>query len=167
MREIEQYKAELESRYESRLNQFQHLNESLDASGVIDSHEAELDKLRTAQVFIKRKYTWSNNMQTDTSSSIYKHVSNQCLGGTMGLVQIWEKKHLYETLNSCCYRCFFAFFPSLITKLKKVSRGTKCRTTICNPFFDQFSSRLTQFSRDFLFYLNHVCVSSNSSVLFL
>ena len=58
---------------------------------MIESHEAELDKLRTTQVFIKRKYTWSNNMQTDTSWSIYKHVSNQCPGGTMGLVQIWEK----------------------------------------------------------------------------
>lgn len=166
MREIEQSKAELESRYESRLNQFQHLNESLDASGMIESHEAELDKLRTAQVFIKRKYTWSNNMQTDTSSSIYKHVSNQCLGGTMGLVQIWEK-------NICMKRwtrvvtAVFLFFSEPHYKLENVSRGTKCRTTICNPFFDQFSSRLTQFSRDFLFYLNHVCVSSNSSVLFL
>lgn len=166
MREIEQSKAELESRYESRLNQFQHLNESLDASGMIESHEAELDKLRTTQVFIKRKYTWSNNMQKDTSSSIYKHVSNQCPGGTMGLVQIWEK-------NICMKRwtrvvtAVFCFFPSLITKLENVSRGTKCRTTICNLFFDQFSSKLTQFSRDFLFYLNHVCVSSNSNVSFL
>ena len=166
MREIEQSKAELESRYESRLNQFQHLNESLDASGMIESHEAELDKLRTAQVFIKRKYTWSNNMQTDTSSSIYKHVSNQCLGGTMGLVQIWEK-------NICMKRwtrvvtAVFLFFSEPHYKLENVSRGTKCRTTICNPFFDQFSSRLTQFSRDFLFYLNHVCVSSNSNVSFL
>lgn len=82
MREIEQSKAELESRYESRLNQFQHLNESLDASGMIESHEAELDKLRTAQVFIKRKYTWSNNMQTDTSSSIY-------MFQTSALVEPW------------------------------------------------------------------------------
>lgn len=53
LRNVEESKAELESRYESRLNQLQHLNESLDASGMIESHEAELDKLRTTQV--KRK----------------------------------------------------------------------------------------------------------------
>lgn len=46
-------KAQLESRYESRLNQLQQLNESLDASEMIESHEAEIDKLRTTQV--KRK----------------------------------------------------------------------------------------------------------------
>ena len=51
---MEESKAELESRYESRLNQLQHLNESLDASEMIESHEAELDKLRTKQV--KRKW---------------------------------------------------------------------------------------------------------------
>ena len=165
MREIEQSKAVLESRYESRLNQFQHLNESLDASGMIESHEAELDKLRTTQVFIKRKYTWSNNMQTDTSSSIY-------MFQTSALVEPWVwfrygKKTFVWNVELVLLPLFFCFFPSLITKLENVSRGTKCRTTICNPFFDQFSSRLTQFSRDFLFYLNHVCVSSNSSVLFL
>ena len=51
---VEESKAELESRYESRLNQLQHLNESLDASQMIESREAELDKLRTKQV--KRKW---------------------------------------------------------------------------------------------------------------
>ena len=50
---MEESKAELESRYESRLSQLQHLNESLDASEMIESHEAEIDKLRTTQV--KRK----------------------------------------------------------------------------------------------------------------
>ena len=57
---MEQSKAELESRYESRLNQLQHLNESLDASEMIESQEAELDKLRTTQV--KRK--WKMSMLT-------------------------------------------------------------------------------------------------------
>lgn len=47
---MEESKAELESRYESRLNKLQHLNESLDASEMIESQEAELDKLRTTQV---------------------------------------------------------------------------------------------------------------------
>ena len=50
LRNVEESKAELESRYESRLNQLQHLKESLDASGMIESHEAELDKLRTTLV---------------------------------------------------------------------------------------------------------------------
>lgn len=53
LRNVEESKAELESRYESRLNQLQQLNESLDASEMIESHEAEIDKLRTTQV--KRK----------------------------------------------------------------------------------------------------------------
>lgn len=47
---MENSKAELESRYESRLNQLQQLNESLDASGMFESQEAELDKLRSTQV---------------------------------------------------------------------------------------------------------------------
>ncbi|XP_068722534.1 kinesin-like protein KIF15 isoform X2 [Montipora capricornis] len=47
--EMEESKAELESRYESRLNQLQQLNESLDASQMFESQEAELDKLRTTQ----------------------------------------------------------------------------------------------------------------------
>jgi len=50
LRDVEVSKTKLESRYESRLNQLQHLNESLDASGMIESQEAELDKLRTTQV---------------------------------------------------------------------------------------------------------------------
>ncbi|XP_020614830.1 kinesin-like protein KIF15 isoform X3 [Orbicella faveolata] len=54
LRNVEESKAELESRYESRLNQLQHLNESLDASGMIESHEAELDKLRTTQVTMSK-----------------------------------------------------------------------------------------------------------------
>ena len=53
LRNVEESKAELESRYERRLSQLQHLNESLDASEMIESHEAEIDKLRTTQV--KRK----------------------------------------------------------------------------------------------------------------
>ena len=48
--EMEESKAEMEIRYESRLSQLQSLNESLDASEMIESHEAELDKLRTTQV---------------------------------------------------------------------------------------------------------------------
>ena len=122
MREIEQSKAVLESRYESRLNQFQHLNESLDASGMIESHEAELDKLRTTQVFIKRKYTWSNNMQTDTSSSIYKHVSNQCLGGTMGLVQIWEKNICMKRWTRVVTAVFLFFSEPHYKARKRFSR---------------------------------------------
>lgn len=51
--EMEESKAEMETRYESRLSQLQSLNESLDASEMIESHEAELDKLRTTQVIIK------------------------------------------------------------------------------------------------------------------
>lgn len=47
---MENSKAVLESRYESRLNQLQQLNESLDASGMFESQEAELDKLRSTQV---------------------------------------------------------------------------------------------------------------------
>ena len=47
---MEESKAELESRYESRLNQLQQLNESLDASEMFESQEAELDKLRSTQV---------------------------------------------------------------------------------------------------------------------
>ena len=50
---MEESKAKLEIRYESRLSQLQSLNESLDASEMIESHEAELDKLRTTQVIIK------------------------------------------------------------------------------------------------------------------
>ncbi|XP_067053138.1 kinesin-like protein KIF15 isoform X3 [Acropora muricata] len=49
IKEMENSKAELESRYESRLNQLQQLNESLDASGMFESQEAELDKLRSTQ----------------------------------------------------------------------------------------------------------------------
>lgn len=49
---MEESKAELESRYESRINQLQHLNESLDASEMIESREVELDKLRSTQVKI-------------------------------------------------------------------------------------------------------------------
>ncbi|KAL9974095.1 hypothetical protein ACROYT_G011096 [Oculina patagonica] len=54
LREIEESKAELESRYESRIHQFQHLNESLDATEMIESHEAELDKLRSTQVTMSK-----------------------------------------------------------------------------------------------------------------
>ncbi|XP_074616502.1 kinesin-like protein KIF15 isoform X2 [Acropora palmata] len=49
IKEMVNSKAELESRYESRLNQLQQLNESLDASGMFESQEAELDKLRSTQ----------------------------------------------------------------------------------------------------------------------
>lgn len=52
LRNVEESKAELESRYESRINQLQHLNESLDASEMIESREVELDKLRSTQVKI-------------------------------------------------------------------------------------------------------------------
>ena len=47
---MEESKVALESRYESRLSQLQQLNESHDASGMFESQEAELDKLRTTQV---------------------------------------------------------------------------------------------------------------------
>lgn len=50
---MEESKAELETRYESRLNQLQQLNDSLDASGMFESQEAELDKLRTSRVLMK------------------------------------------------------------------------------------------------------------------
>jgi len=63
LRNVEESKAELESRYESRLNQLQHLNESLDASGMIESHEAELDKLRTTQVKRKCKISMLTPLQ--------------------------------------------------------------------------------------------------------
>ena len=49
---MEESKAELESRYEIRINQLQQLNESLDASEMIESREVELDKLRSTQVKI-------------------------------------------------------------------------------------------------------------------
>lgn len=59
---MEESKAELESRYESRINQLQHLNESLDASEMIESREVELDKLRSTQV----KITWKMSILTIT-----------------------------------------------------------------------------------------------------
>ena len=59
---MEESKAELESRYETRINQLQHLNESLDASEMIESREVELDKLRSTQV----KITWKMSLLTMT-----------------------------------------------------------------------------------------------------
>ena len=59
---MDECKAELESRYESRINQLQHLNESLDASEMIESREVELDKLRSTQV----KITWKMSLLTMT-----------------------------------------------------------------------------------------------------
>ena len=47
---MEEAKVALESRYENRLSQLQQLNESHDTSGMFESQEAELDKLRTNQV---------------------------------------------------------------------------------------------------------------------
>lgn len=58
---------------------------------MIELYEVELDKLCIVQVFIKWKYIWLNNMQIDIFLLIYKYVLNQCFGGIMGLVQIWEK----------------------------------------------------------------------------
>lgn len=86
---MENSKAELESRYESRLNQLQQLNESLDASGMFESQEAELDKLRSTQVAQQLRTSTEQicpELQVITCTSVCKIVA-KCPRRTLAQLQ--------------------------------------------------------------------------------
>lgn len=93
--EMEESKAELETRYESRLNQLQQLNESLDASEMFESQEAELDKLRNTQVATNPTKATPENWNAILAFASVNGTKSVTMWKLLSSTFLWVIQHLF------------------------------------------------------------------------